>query len=713
MKNKRQEDNNGTSLPLISVLMMTYNHAPFIGQAIESVLKQQTQYPFELIICDDASSDGAQEIAQAYAARDSRIVLSLQARNTRFAKNFVDGCKRIRGKYLAFCEGDDYWTNPQKLEKQVGYLEDHPDFAVCAHRVQMLNMNDQQPGNAAQFIYKDCSADEERIKQGIFYADEAIANYYFQTGSLVLRWRFKDGLPHWFRKRMMFDHFFFMLHAVEGKIKYFDEPMSVWRRHGGGYTWLQTQDKGLFFQKEGNDWIQMYQFMDDFFSKRFTLQIEERINLALRSMAQNCLETGNMDNLRWLVSIYEAEFKKALKNRVLVDAFRMVNPKNLEFAPPWSSDPQIGQPSAEVSPGDKEKVVTREHLVESTALVIDEIPPCPDSVWTRWTNGHETGEYFNLRSALCSWLWHNGLTTVWIPAYSPPQLVSMLHKCQFDYRFYTTSETLRQGCEFISQVRPGDAVLAIEYLGMPLSDEFCEAMAAHHDVHWLIDRAQSLSATAYHGAEAYFYSPPNLFCVPDGSITVKSAGAAGEMVPCGTARTAGEEEIFFLSELEYPQATTTNANRLARLKRQEEHQLSQRPMSRLTKLLLKRIPYASAVERRKANWAYLFAELGDFCLWDLPKPNFTPYAFPFLCPEDITCDIVQTLLARENLASRRMWYPLQVSKRHFPAEELLSQRLLLLPVDSHLNSDAMRSIAGAVKHILERGTMRGLKTLTF
>lgn len=705
--------NHEEHAPVVSILMMTYNHAPFIGEAIESVLNQQTQYPFELIICDDASSDGAQEIARTYAKKDPRIVLSLQARNTRFARNFVDGCKRVRGKYLAFCEGDDYWTNPQKLEKQVGYLEEHPDFAVCAHRVQMLNMNDQQPGNVAQFIYKDCSADEERIKQGIFYADEAIANYYFQTGSLVLRWRFKDGLPHWFRKRMMFDHFFFMLHAVEGKIKYFDEVMSVWRRHGGGYTWLQTQDKGLFFQKEGNDWIQMYRLMDDFFSKRFTLQIEERINLALRSMAQNCLENGNMDNLRWLVSTYEDEFKKALKNRVLVDVFRMVNPKNPEFAPPWFSEPQIGQPAASVFPGSTEKVTRKEHLLGSTALAIDEIPPCPDSVWARWTNDHETGEYFNLRSALCAWLWHNGLTTVWLPAYSPPQLVMMLHKCQFDYRFYATSGTLRQDCDFFSQVQPGDAVLAIEYLGMPLPDEFCEAIAAQHDVHWLIDRGQSLSAAAYHGAEAYFYSPPHLFGVPDGGVAVKSAGAPGEMVSCGTAKATGEEERFLLSELEHPQAATTNANRLTRLKRQEEHQLSQRPMSRLTKLLLERIPYASAVEQRKENWAYLFAELGDFCLWNLPKPDFAPYAFPFLCPADITCDIVQTLLARENIASRRMWYPLKVSKRHFPAEELLSQRLLLLPVDSRLNGDDMRSIAGAVKRILACGTMRGLKTLTF
>ena len=250
--------------PLVSVLMLTYNHAPYLSQAIESVLGQQSDYPFELIICDDASTDGTQDIARRHAEKDPRIVLSLQPVNTRFGKNFVDACALVRGRYVAFCEGDDYWSSTEKLQKQVSFLEQHPDFSVCAHKVQMLVMDLNQPNSRQEFIYKDCTADEERIRDGIFYADEAIANYYFQTGSLVLRWRFTEGLPHWFRKRMMFDHFMFMLHAVEGKIKYFDEIMSVWRRHGGGYTWLQTRDKGLFFQKEGYDWIAMYRKMDNF-----------------------------------------------------------------------------------------------------------------------------------------------------------------------------------------------------------------------------------------------------------------------------------------------------------------------------------------------------------------------------------------------------------------------------------------------------------------
>lgn len=179
--------------PLVSVLMLTYNHAPYIAQAIESVLSQKTEYPFELIICDDASSSETREIAKKYAEADSRVVLSFQPCNTKFGKNFVDGCEKIQGKCVAFCEGDDYWTSTEKLQKQVSFLEANPDFSVAAHRVQMLEMGNPKPAGTPQYIYKDCTADEQRIRDGVFYADEAIGNYYFQTGSLVLRWRFTGG----------------------------------------------------------------------------------------------------------------------------------------------------------------------------------------------------------------------------------------------------------------------------------------------------------------------------------------------------------------------------------------------------------------------------------------------------------------------------------------------------------------------------------------
>ena len=460
-----------TSEPLVSVLMLTYNHAPYIGQAISSVLEQETEYPLELIICDDASTDGTQDIAKQFANKDPRVVLSLQPVNTRFGKNFADGTALVHGKYVAFCEGDDYWTAKDKLQRQVSFLEANPDFTVCSHKVLILNVLSNQPDTQQQYVYKDCTADEERIRNGIFYADEAINNYYFQTGSLVLRWKFSGGLPHWFRQRMMFDHFFFMLHAADGKIKYFDEPMSVWRRHGGGYTWLQTRDKGLFFQKEGDEWIRMYKKMDEFFSYRFTMQIGERILLAVRSIASNCMITGNVDQLRQLIDDNTLYINTVLKNAVLLDAIRLAYPEHPEFSPPWESTrPVCLDPPRLPNPADS-KNSARENSPKSDDLppedisvtggfhpfALDDVPPCPESVWNSWTENREYARFFNLRSALFRWLWQRGCTTLWLPVYCPPMLEAARSQCQLRRKFYSTGANLEPSLDFLEEVQPGEA----------------------------------------------------------------------------------------------------------------------------------------------------------------------------------------------------------------------------------------------------------------
>lgn len=719
---------SSTETPLVSVLMLTYNHAPYIAQAIESVLAQQTDYPFELIICDDASTDGARDVAARYAEQDDRVRLSFQPVNTRFGKNFVDGCEKIRGKYVAFCEGDDYWTDPAKLQKQVSFLEAHPDFSVCAHKVQMLR--EDATDEKEVFIYKDCSADELRIRNGEFYADEAIANYYFQTGSLVLRWRFGKGLPHWFRQRMMFDHFMLMLHAVEGKIKYFDEVMSVWRRHGSGFTWLQTQDKGLFFQKEGTDWIEMYTYMDNFFSNRFTLQIRERINLALRSMAQNCIETGNIDTLRWLVATYKDEFKSALKDRVLLDAYRLAMPDDPEFAPPWYSpgadaadDDGVpgARPEGPAASGATEAAeataAAPEHEAGAISLVqplaIEDIPPCPGSVWEKWTAGRPHAAFSNLRSALCQWMWDNGMTQVWLPVYAPPHLTGVMQKAQIRHVYYNVSPTLEPATDFLDKLEPGDCVLAIEYLGRPLAGAFLDAVKARPGVHLVIDRAQSLAHDMPECAEAILYSPRKLFGVPDGGLLV-GPGARGtrpapESALCAPLR---ERESLLLEGLERDGRTGPALESL--LEKQEgERILSRRTMSRLTRLILERIPWEETAEKRRRNWEYLYERLGSLCLWQLERPDFAPFAFPLVSPEGIPCEVIHTLLTRQGISCRRMWHRLAIPKLVYPLAEALSKRLLLLPLDPRLGREDMEKIARGVESILRDGNFLNTAALHY
>jgi glycosyltransferase involved in cell wall biosynthesis len=120
--------------PLISVNMITYNHAPYIAQAIEGVLQQKTNFPFELVIGEDCSTDGTREIVFDYQKKHLDIIrVIISEQNVGATRNLYRTEKACRGKYVAYCEGDDYWHRPDKLQKQVDYLENHPECGlVCS-----------------------------------------------------------------------------------------------------------------------------------------------------------------------------------------------------------------------------------------------------------------------------------------------------------------------------------------------------------------------------------------------------------------------------------------------------------------------------------------------------------------------------------------------------------------------------------------------------
>lgn len=117
--------------PLVSAKMMSYNHAPFIVQAIEGVLQQKTNFPFELVIGEDCSTDGTRQIVFEYQKKHPNIIRVITSdENVGMKKNSYRATKACKGKYVAFCEGDDYWHHPNKLQKQVDYMENHPECGL-------------------------------------------------------------------------------------------------------------------------------------------------------------------------------------------------------------------------------------------------------------------------------------------------------------------------------------------------------------------------------------------------------------------------------------------------------------------------------------------------------------------------------------------------------------------------------------------------------
>ncbi|WP_439475251.1 glycosyltransferase family 2 protein [Algoriphagus formosus] len=132
-----------SSHPVVSVCCITFNHADFIGKALDSFLNQKTSFPFEILVYDDDSNDGTKEILKQYELDYPHIIRVFYSVENQYSQgvrllNLRFNLPRARGKYIATCDGDDYWTDLLKLQKQVDFLEEHPEVVLCFHGFDRL-----------------------------------------------------------------------------------------------------------------------------------------------------------------------------------------------------------------------------------------------------------------------------------------------------------------------------------------------------------------------------------------------------------------------------------------------------------------------------------------------------------------------------------------------------------------------------------------------
>jgi len=217
--------------PKLSVLLITHNHRKFIAQAIEGVLMQKTNFPFELLIGEDVSTDGTREIVLDYARRFPDIIrLSLPETNLRAYRNFERIFQMSRGEYLAIVEGDDYWSSPDKLQKQADLLDAHPETSICGHRVTVH--------------YEDGSKPDEilPVAAGGFYTLEDIIRdrSLLATASVVFR-RVIQTQPAFAEALPMGDNPLFVAVAQHGTVCLLPEVMAVYRKHAAGQWHSQSE----------------------------------------------------------------------------------------------------------------------------------------------------------------------------------------------------------------------------------------------------------------------------------------------------------------------------------------------------------------------------------------------------------------------------------------------------------------------------------------
>ncbi|MBQ3268237.1 MAG: glycosyltransferase [Atopobiaceae bacterium] len=220
--------------PLVSVVVTVYNHEKYIRRCLEGIACQQTDYPFEVLIGEDCSPDGSRAILkemQGTLPSNFRFFYRECNMGAMGDNNSADLLSRARGKYLAICEGDDYWTYEGKLQKQVEWLESHPDYSACFHHCEVVGADDESTGER----YPDC------LEQEYSYEDYFFIVMPGQTGTLVTRMEPYLREKARFMELASYDNYasdrrnaFILLNC--GRVKVFQEKWSAYRHITSGGT---------------------------------------------------------------------------------------------------------------------------------------------------------------------------------------------------------------------------------------------------------------------------------------------------------------------------------------------------------------------------------------------------------------------------------------------------------------------------------------------
>lgn len=298
---------------LVSVCILTYNQKEYVAQTLDSILAQKTDFGFEILIHDDASTDGTAEIIKDYGEKYPEIVKPLFESENVFSKSEIKNISgiynfpRALGKYIAMCEGDDYWTDETKLQTQVNYMESHPDCTLCFHAAVQENVDVSGSKTMRPYNESRVVSPEEIIDKSKGYP----------TASLLMRADLMKALPAFYMKAPIGDIPMQLTMAAGGYGYYIDKPMCAYRYFTKG-SWTRDMYTGDDFKEKQRVYLKqmldMYDEFEEFSEHRFSPAVEQ---------AKLRMEHGIAVNIRDWAKIYDSKYRKfykeiSLKNRIFL-----------------------------------------------------------------------------------------------------------------------------------------------------------------------------------------------------------------------------------------------------------------------------------------------------------------------------------------------------------------------------------------------------------
>ncbi len=244
--------------PIVSISCITYNHGRYLRQALDSFLMQQTSFPFEILIHDDCSTDDTIDIIREYTDRYPDIIKPLYEAENQYSKGIsnisgVFNFPRAEGRYIAMCEGDDYWTDASKLQTQFDCMEAHPEYALCCHAASVVTEDT---------AFRSASGIRPYTASGVIATEQVISKKEnIPTASLFFRTEYAKALPQWYFDCPVGDIPLQLAMLMHGSVYYIDKEMSAYRMGRAG-SWGESMDSAGAsdkWERHFSDMLKLYE----------------------------------------------------------------------------------------------------------------------------------------------------------------------------------------------------------------------------------------------------------------------------------------------------------------------------------------------------------------------------------------------------------------------------------------------------------------------
>ena len=265
---------------MVSICCTVFNHEKYLRKCLDGFIEQKTNFKYEVLIHDDASTDSSADIIREYEAKYPDIIKTIYQTENQYSKGVKISWNylypRAKGKYIALCEGDDYWSSPYKLQLQFNALEKQKKCVFCSHKVRFIS-EDGKPINQylPRIIDKSIILNKQNWMRMLSDTNFQTSSYFFRRDAIT---KYIDNIPHFLKNAPVGDIPLMLLLAIHGDCAYIDKEMSCYRRNAVGSWTNSLRNNKNKAEKHENKMIEMLESYNKFSNYIFVCYINDMIS---------------------------------------------------------------------------------------------------------------------------------------------------------------------------------------------------------------------------------------------------------------------------------------------------------------------------------------------------------------------------------------------------------------------------------------------------